>query len=48
VEPHPEQEDQPEAQSDRRGRFIAAVVIAVVGLILLALHLMGAMALHGS
>jgi carbonic anhydrase/acetyltransferase-like protein (isoleucine patch superfamily) len=48
VEPHPEQEDQSEARSDRRSRVIAAVVIGAAVLILFVLHLVGAMALHGS
>jgi hypothetical protein len=47
LEPHPDQEEQPEARADRSG-IIAAVVIAAVLLILIALHLVGAMSLHAS
>jgi hypothetical protein len=48
VEPHPDQEEQPDARAGGRGGLIAAVVIAAVVTILIALHLIGAMSLHGS
>ena len=48
MEPHPDQEEQPEAGTAGRGGVIAAVVIAAVITILIALHLVGAMSLHGS
>ena len=48
VEPHPDQEEQPDARTDGRGGVIAAVVIAAVVTILIVLHLVGAMSLHGS
>jgi hypothetical protein len=48
MEPHPDQEEQPEARTGGRGGVIAAVVIAAVVTILIVLHLVGAMSLHGS
>ena len=48
MEPHPDQEEQPEARTGGRGGVIAAVVIAAVLTILIVLHLVGAMSLHGS
>lgn len=47
MEPHPDQEEQPD-RAGGRGGLIAAVVIAAVVTILIALHLIGAMSLHGS
>jgi hypothetical protein len=47
VEPHPDQEEQPGARSGRGG-VVVAVVIAAVVTILIVLHLVGAMSLHGS
>jgi len=48
MEPHPDQEEQPEAGTGGRGGVIAAVVIGGIFLILVVLHLVGAMALHGA
>jgi hypothetical protein len=48
MEPHPEQDDQPEDGTGGRGGVIAAVVIGAIFLILVALHLAGGMSLHGS
>jgi hypothetical protein len=48
MEPHPDQEEPPDARTGGRGRVIAAVVIAAIVTILIALHLFGAMSLHGS
>jgi hypothetical protein len=48
MDPHPDQEDQPEAGTGGRGGVIAAVVIGAVFLILVVLHLVGAMSFHGS
>jgi hypothetical protein len=48
MEPHPDREERPDAGTTRRGKVALAVVIAVIGLILVVLHLVGAMALHGS
>jgi hypothetical protein len=46
MEPHPDQEDQPQAGTGSRGGVIAAVVIGAIFLILVALHVAGAMSLH--
>jgi hypothetical protein len=43
MDPHPEQEDQPEARTRRRGELIAAVVIGAIFLIVIVLHLTGVM-----
>jgi hypothetical protein len=48
IEPYPEHDDRPEAGSGSRGRVIAAVVIGAVILILVVLHLTGAMSPHGA
>lgn len=48
MDPHPDKEEQPEAGTGGRGGLIAAVVIAAGVTILIALHLIGAMSLHGS
>lgn len=48
MEPHPDQDDQHDASTGSRGGVIVAVVIAAVITILIALHLVGAMSLHGS
>jgi hypothetical protein len=48
MEPHPDQDEQPEADIGSRGRVIGAVIIGAVLLIVVALHLLGAMSLHGS
>jgi hypothetical protein len=48
MDPHPDQEERPEGQNGGRGGVIAAVVIAAVVTILIVLHLVGAMSLHGS
>jgi hypothetical protein len=48
MEPHPDQEELPEAGTGSRGRVITAVVIGGIFLILVVLHLVGGMALHGS
>jgi hypothetical protein len=45
VEPHPEQEDQPEPRTGRGG-VVAAVVIGAIFLVLVLLHVVGAMSLH--
>jgi hypothetical protein len=46
MEPHPDQDDQPDTRTGSRGGLIAAVVIATIVTILIALHLAGAMSLH--
>jgi hypothetical protein len=46
MDPHPDQEEQPEPGTSSRGGLIAAVVIAAIVTILIALHLAGAMSLH--
>jgi hypothetical protein len=46
MEPHPDQDEQPEPGSGSRGGVIAGVVIGGVFLILVVLHLVGAMSLH--
>jgi hypothetical protein len=48
MEPHPEQEEQPEAVTSSRGRIIATVVIGAIIVVLVVLHLVGAMSLHRS
>jgi hypothetical protein len=48
VDPHPEQDERPEPENVTRSRVITAVVIGGVVLVLLVLHLIGAMSLHGS
>jgi hypothetical protein len=48
MESHPEQEERPEGRTGGGGGVIVAVVIAAVITILIALHLIGAMSLHGS
>jgi hypothetical protein len=48
MDPHPEQDEQAEAVTPGRGGLITAVIIGAVVLILVVLHLIGAMALHGS
>jgi hypothetical protein len=48
MDPHADQEERPEGQTGGRGGLIAAVVIAAVVTILIVLHLVGAMSLHGS
>ena len=45
--PHPEREEEPEAPEVGRGGVIAAVVIGAIFLILVALHLTGAVPSHG-
>jgi hypothetical protein len=47
VEPHPEQEEDPAVRAGGRGGVIVAVVLGAIFLILVALHLAGAMSLHG-
>jgi hypothetical protein len=46
MEPHPDQDDQPEAGTRSRGGLIAAVVVGGIFLILVVLHVFGAMSLH--
>jgi hypothetical protein len=46
VEPYPDREEQPEAGAGSRGAVVAAVVIGGIFLIIVALHLAGAMSLH--
>jgi hypothetical protein len=48
MEPYPDREEQPEAGTTSPGGVIAAVVIGAIFLTLVVLHLVGAMALHGS
>jgi hypothetical protein len=48
MEPYPDREEQPEPGTTTRGGVIAAVVIGAILLILVALHLLGAMTLHGA
>jgi hypothetical protein len=45
-EPHPDREERPEAGTDSRGELVAAVVIGAIFLIVVVLHLAGAMSLH--
>ena len=47
MDPHPDQEEQSEAGTNNRGRVIAAVVVGAIFLVLIVLHLAGAMSLHG-
>jgi hypothetical protein len=46
VEPHPDQEEQPEARTDSRAGVIVAVVIGGILLTIVVLHIAGAMSLH--
>jgi hypothetical protein len=46
VEPYPDREEQPDAGTGSRGRLVAAVVIGGIFLIVVVLHLAGAMSLH--
>lgn len=46
MKPHLDQEDQPEARTEGRGGAIAGVVIGGIFLLLVVLHLFGAMSLH--
>jgi hypothetical protein len=48
MEPHPEQEEKPEGATPSRSGIMLVVVIAAIILILVALHLVGAMSLHRS
>ena len=41
MEPHPEQEDRPEARTNRLGVVIGGVVIGAVVLLVIVLHLTG-------
>jgi hypothetical protein len=45
MEPHPDQEEQPEAGSRSRGGVVA-VVVGAVFVLLVVLHLTGSMSLH--
>ena len=45
-EPHPDRDEQPEAGTGSRGGLVAAVVIGAIFLIIVVLHLAGAMSLH--
>jgi hypothetical protein len=47
-EPHPEQEGNPEGAAPSRRRVMPVVVIGAIILILVVLHLVGAMSLHRS
>jgi len=46
MEPHPDQDEQPDTRTRSRSGLIAAVVIAAIVTILIVLHLVGAMSLH--
>ena len=46
MEPHPDQDDQPEAGTGSRGGAIAAVVVGGIFLVIVVLHLTGSMSLH--
>jgi hypothetical protein len=46
MEPHPDQDEQPEAGTGSRGGVIAAVVIGAILLVIVVLHVVGAMSLH--
>jgi hypothetical protein len=46
MKPHPEQDDQTEGVTGSRSGVTVAVVIGAVILILVVLHLVGAMSLH--
>jgi hypothetical protein len=46
MEPHPDQEEQPEAGTRSRGGVVAAVVVGAIFMILVVLHLAGSMSLH--
>lgn len=49
MDPHPDQEEQPETGAGSRGGVIAAVVIGAIVLIVVVLHLaMGMSSIHGS
>jgi hypothetical protein len=48
MDPHPDREEEPGGRTSGRGGLITAVVIAAVVTILIVLHLVGAMSLHGS
>jgi hypothetical protein len=47
IEPHPEQEERPEAPPAGRGAVLAVVVIAALLVALIALHLSGAISPQG-
>jgi hypothetical protein len=48
MDPHPDREEQPESRTEGRGGLVAAVVVGAVITLLIVLHLVGAMSLHGS
>jgi len=48
MDPHPEQDDRAEPQGGGRGGVIAVVVIAAILIAIVAIHLAGGMAVHGS
>ncbi len=46
MEPYPDREEPPETGTRSRGGIVAAVVIGGIFLIIIVLHLAGAMSLH--
>jgi hypothetical protein len=48
MEPHPDQDEQPEPRSSNRGGLIAAIVVGAIVLIFVVFHLVAALSLHGA
>ena len=48
MEPHPEQDEEPEAGTGSRGGVVAAVVIGAILLVIVVLHLTAGLSPHGS
>jgi hypothetical protein len=48
VDPHPDHDDRPEPRSGGRSGVVAVVVIAAILIAVVAVHLAGGMAVHGS
>jgi hypothetical protein len=47
MEPHPDRDERPESRTSSRGAVVAAVIIGAILLAVVALHIWGAMSLHG-
>ena len=46
MEPHPDRDEQPESRTGSRAGVIAALVVGGIFLVIVVLHLAGAMSLH--
>jgi hypothetical protein len=47
MEPHPDQDESPDARGPSRGAIIAAVIVGGLFLVIVVLHLAASMSLHG-